>query len=86
LRAATANNNPLSVLAGPSLAEVLTSLGLFKFWLDWDWVAAEAAFGKSIALDPSYSLAHRFLGIVLSHVARHEDVSLSVRHTRPRSS
>ena len=68
--------------SGPSLPEVQTSLGLFKFWLDWDWVAAEAAFRKSIALDPSYSLAHRFLGIVLSHLARHEEASLAIRHAR----
>jgi len=68
--------------SGPSLPEVQTSLGLFKFWLDWDWVAAEAAFRKSIALDPSYSLAHRFLGIVLSHMARHEEASLAIRQAR----
>ena len=68
--------------SGPSLPEVQTSLGLFKFWLDWDWVAAEAAFRKSITLDPSYSLAHRFLGIVLSHMARHEEASLAIRQAR----
>jgi tetratricopeptide (TPR) repeat protein len=68
--------------SGPSLPEVQTSLGLFKFWLDWDWVAAEAAFRKSIAFDPSYSLAHRFLGIVLSHMARHEEASLAIRQAR----
>ena len=68
--------------SGPGLPEVYTSLGLLKFWLDWDWVAAEAAFRKSIALDPSYSLAHRFLGIVLSHMSRHEEASLALRHAR----
>jgi len=68
--------------SGPGLPEVHTSLGLLKFWLDWDWVAAEAAYRKSIALDPSYSLAHRFLGIVLSHMARHEEASLALRQAR----
>ncbi len=68
--------------SGPGLPEVHTSLGLLKFWLDWDWVASEAAFCKSIALDPSYSLAHRFLGIVLSHMARHEEASLALRKAR----
>lgn len=68
--------------SGPGLPEVYTSLGLLKFWLDWDWVASEAAFRKSIALDPSYSLAHRFLGIVLSHTARHEEASLALGHAR----
>jgi TolB-like protein/Tfp pilus assembly protein PilF len=68
--------------SGPGLAEVQTSLGLLKFWLDWDWVAAETAFRKSIALDPCYSLAHRFLGIVLSHMAKHDEASLALRHAR----
>ncbi len=68
--------------SGFNLPEVQNSLGLFKFWLDWDWVAAEAAFRKSIALDPSYSLAHRFLGIVLSHMARHEEAALAIRQAR----
>ena len=45
-------------------------------------MAVEAAFRKSIALDPSYSLGHRFLGIVLSHMARHEEASLAIRHAR----
>ncbi len=71
-----------ATVSGSSLPEVYTSLGLLKFWLDWDWVAAETAFRKSIALDPSYSLAHRFLGIVLSHMARHEEASLALRHAR----
>jgi len=64
------------------LPEVHTSLGLLKFWLDWDWVAAEAAFQKSITLDPSYSLAHRFLGIALAHMGRHEEASSALRHAR----
>ena len=68
--------------SGPELPEVHTSLGLLKFWLDWDWVAAEAAYRKSIALDPCYSLAHRFLGIVLSHMARHDEASMALRQAR----
>jgi len=71
-----------AIASGPSMPEVYTSLGLLKFWLDWDWVAAEAAFRKSIALDPSYSLAHRFLGIVLSHMLRHDEASLALRNAR----
>lgn len=67
---------------GPTLPEVKTSLALLKFWLDWDWVAAEAAYRKSITLDPSYSLAHRFLGIVLSHMTRHEEAQLAIRCAR----
>ena len=58
--------------AAPNLAEAQTSLGFLKFWLDWDWVAAETAFRNAIALDPSYSVAHRTLAIVLSHMGQHK--------------
>jgi DNA-binding winged helix-turn-helix (wHTH) protein/Flp pilus assembly protein TadD len=61
-----------AIAAAPSLAEAQTSLGLMKFWLDWDWVAAETAFRNAIALDPSYGVAHRTLAILLSHIGRHE--------------
>ena len=56
-----------AVRAEPELAETQTSLGLLKFWLDWDWSAAEAANREAIRLDPAYSLAYRMLGTVLGH-------------------
>lgn len=56
-----------AVRSEPELAETQTSLGLLKFWLDWDWPAAEAANRKAIRLDPAYSLAYRMLGTVLGH-------------------
>jgi TolB-like protein len=57
-----------AIKAAPDLAETQTSLGFLKFWLDWDWPAAEGAFRRAIALNPSYALAHRMLGICLSHM------------------
>jgi TolB-like protein/DNA-binding winged helix-turn-helix (wHTH) protein/Tfp pilus assembly protein PilF len=62
-----------AVSAGPELAAAHTSLGLMKFWLDWEWTAAETALGRAIALDPSYALAHRMLGVVYSHMGRHRE-------------
>lgn len=56
-----------AVRVEPELAETQTSLGLLKFWLDWDWSSAEAANRKAIRLDPAYSLAYRMLGIGLGH-------------------
>jgi tetratricopeptide (TPR) repeat protein len=53
-----------------------------KFWFDWDWAAAEAALRGAIALDPRYPLAHRNLGIVLSHSGRHEEARLAARRAR----
>jgi tetratricopeptide (TPR) repeat protein len=61
-----------AMAAAPGLAEAQTSLGFLKFWLDWNWVSAETAFRNSIALDPSYGVAHRTLAIVLSHMGQHD--------------
>ncbi len=71
-----------AVRAEPDLAEAQTSLGFVKFWFAWDWAAAESTFRKAIALDPSYSQAHRMLGIVLSHMRRPEEAALAMRRAR----
>ena len=64
-----------AVTAGPNLAEAQTSVGYVNFWLEWDWVAAESAFRKAIAIDRNYALAHRTLGVLLSMIGRHEEAS-----------
>jgi len=71
-----------AVRSDPELAEAQTSLGFFQFWLGWDWHVAEAAFRKAIAADSNYSFAHRMLGIVLSHLCRHEEAIASIRRAR----
>lgn len=68
--------------AEPNLVEVQTSLGFLKFWLDWDWPASEAAFRKAIELDPAYPLAHRLLGILLSHMDRREEAKAAIGRAR----
>lgn len=62
-----------AIRAEPELAETQASFGMLKFWLDWDWPAAEAANRKAIRLDPAYSLAYRMLGIVLGHMGVRPD-------------
>lgn len=71
-----------AVGAEPDLAETQTSVGILGFFLDWDWGTAERAFRKAIALDPSYCLAHRTLGILLSHSGRHEEAQIAVSRAR----
>jgi TolB-like protein/Flp pilus assembly protein TadD len=71
-----------AIHAAPELAETQTSLGFVKFWLDWEWVASETAFRKAIALNPSYALAHRMLGIVLSHLGRKEESLSAAKRAR----
>ena len=71
-----------AVSCDPNLAEAQTSLGIVGFFLDWDWVAAEKAFRKAAVLDPGYCLAHRTLGILLSHSTRHDEAKIAVGRAR----
>jgi len=74
-----------AVDADPELAEAQTSLGIVNFFLDWDWAGAETAFRKAIELDPNYCLAHRTLGIALSHMRRDEEARLAAHASSNRS-
>jgi DNA-binding winged helix-turn-helix (wHTH) protein/tetratricopeptide (TPR) repeat protein len=71
-----------AVTAEPNLAEVQTAVGNFNFWLGWDWCVAEAAYRRAIALDPNLPLAHRMLGVVLSHSCRHDEARSSMQRAR----
>ncbi len=71
-----------AIATGPNLAEVQTSDGFMRFWIDWDWPAAVAAFRKAIALNPNYSLAHRLLGIVLSHLQVFDEALCAIGRAR----
>ena len=71
-----------AIRAEPTLAEAQASLGLFKFWLDWDWPAAEAACRRAMALDPSYPHGPGRLGVALSHMGRHGEAQAAMRRTR----
>ena len=79
-QASTAVNH--AVAAGPNLAETQTALGTVHYWLDWDWPAAETAFRKAIAVDPSYSQAHRQLGLVLTAMGRHDEARDAMSEAR----
>jgi tetratricopeptide (TPR) repeat protein len=71
-----------AVRVAPNLAEVQTSVGFVKFWLDWDWMAAETAFRKAIEANPSYALGHRMLGMLLSHLNRKEEARSAIKRAR----
>ena len=71
-----------AVHAEPKLAEAQTSLGLVKFWFDWDWASAETAFRNASAIDPSYPFVHRMLGILPAHMGRHDEAKAAIRRAR----
>lgn len=71
-----------AVASRPDLAESQASIGFLKFWLEWDWPGAEAAFRRAIDLDPSYPLPHRMLGMLYSHLRRTDDSMAAWRRCR----
>ena len=71
-----------AVAAEPNLAEVQSSLGLMKMWIDWDWPAAVRAFRSAISADPGYALAHRTLGVLLSHMGCHSEAAVAAQRAR----
>ena len=71
-----------AVVSGPEIAESQTARAMVSYWLDWDCLAAEAAYRKALALDPSYALAHRMLGVLLATDGRHEEARSCLRRAR----
>jgi tetratricopeptide (TPR) repeat protein len=71
-----------AVRAEPDLAEAQTALGRVKFWLEWDWPAAERMFRHAVTLDPGYAQAHLMLGHVLSQTGRHDEAVTALARAR----
>jgi eukaryotic-like serine/threonine-protein kinase len=59
--------------------EVRAALGLFHFWLEWDWQGAESEFRRAIAAKPDDVLCHCYYAFLLSALHRHEEAHASVR-------
>ena len=71
-----------AVETNPEVAEAQHAIGHVKWAFEWDWPAAEAAFRRAIALDPSYGLSHLVLGHLLSQTGRHTDAEPLMRRAR----
>jgi TolB-like protein/Flp pilus assembly protein TadD len=65
-----------------SLCEPHASLGLVRFWNDWDWPAAEAEFLRAIELNPSYAPAHLWYAALLNALGRFEEALASTERAR----
>ncbi len=59
-----------SIELDPSLAEAHVALGHIRFWLDWDWPAAEREFAQGISLNPNSALAHNQYATYLAAMGR----------------
>ena len=68
-QARTAAERALAI--DPELSEARVSMGIIKFWFDWDWSGAEAEFRRAIAATPPDPAAHTFYGHLLSNLGDH---------------
>jgi TolB-like protein len=66
----------------PSLSEPHASMGLVKFWYEWDWQAAEAAFLRSIELNPSYAPARQWYACYLTAMGRLQEAHAELKRAR----
>jgi tetratricopeptide (TPR) repeat protein len=57
----------------PGLAEAHVSLAWATAWYDYDFLAAEREFERSIELNPRYPTAHYFFGFYLATMGRYEE-------------
>jgi tetratricopeptide (TPR) repeat protein len=56
-----------------SLADVHATLGIVKFWFDWDWAGAERECKRAIDLNPNSGDAHRAYALLLFYFGRHDE-------------
>ena len=66
----------------PGLPEALTAAGMARFFMLWDWEAAERAFEAAVEADPSNATAHQFYGHLLSNSLRHDEALNVIRRAR----
>lgn len=71
-----------AVRARPDLAETQTSVGFYKYYLEWDWAGSEEALLRAIELDPAYSAAWRILGQQYGMMGRFDDAYRAMRRAR----
>jgi TolB-like protein/Tfp pilus assembly protein PilF len=63
----------------PRLAEAQCSLALVKFWYEWDWSGADAAFRRSIERSPNYAAAYHWYGAYLNAMGRFDEAESAYR-------
>ena len=56
-----------------TLAEAHTSLGAVRFYYDWDWNGAEAAFSRAIELNRNHATSHHWYAEYLAAMNRPEE-------------
>ena len=76
-KAKTAAEKALSI--DDHLAEAHASLGLVKFYYEWDWSPAEAEFKKALELNPGYAQAHQYYADFVKSFGRFDEALLEMK-------
>jgi DNA-binding winged helix-turn-helix (wHTH) protein/TolB-like protein/Flp pilus assembly protein TadD len=63
----------------PDLAEAHASRGFIKMFHEWSWREAEAAFKKSIELNPGYATAYHWYANLLAIEGRNKEAKAALR-------
>ena len=63
----------------PELAEAYAALATVKRIYDWDWEGAEKDFRRAIELNPNYSKAHLWYGLLLSNLGRGDEALSEIK-------
>src|SRR5438132_11240563 len=61
------------------IAEAHASLGLVKFYYEWDWNGAEAEFKKALELNPGYAQAHQYYADFVKSFGRFDEALEEMR-------
>ena len=63
----------------PTLAEAHTSLGTIRFWFDWDWAGAEAAYQKALEFNGNYAVARLYRAHCFSNTGKHAEALTEIQ-------
>jgi adenylate cyclase len=63
----------------PDLPEAYAALGQIAQNWEWDWLAAEQAYGRALELNPNYATAHMWRCELLTILGRHEEALRACR-------
>jgi DNA-binding winged helix-turn-helix (wHTH) protein/tetratricopeptide (TPR) repeat protein len=61
-----------ALASDPQASGAHAVMGMIALQYDWDWVAAEAALSRAVALDPNNAVARQWLGELYCYQARFE--------------
>lgn len=65
-----------------TLVEAYATRGHIRTIYDWDWYGAEQDLTRALGLNPNYSIAHQFYGILLTILRRHREAIQHLKMAR----